>query len=100
MPKQLAYDIDPAAIGLPSSFTDLGGIITAFLPAFVTLAGMATFAYLLFGGFRYLTAGGDEKAVGEAMKMITNAVIGLIIVFGAWWGIRILETILGIHITQ
>lgn len=96
--KQTAYVIDPANIGLPTKFSDLGGLISTFLPAGVTLAGMAAFVLLLVGGFRYMTAGGDEKAVADAMKIITNAVIGLVIVFGAWWATYILQTVLGIHI--
>ncbi len=97
--KQLAYTIDPTQIGLPTKFSDLGGLISTFLPAVVTVAGMAAFVFLLIGGFRYLTAGGDEKAVADAAKIITNAVIGLVIIFVAWWVIRILETILGLNIT-
>lgn len=97
--KQLAYTIDPTQIGLPTAFSELGGLISVLLPAIVWLAGFATFLYLLMGGFKYLTAGGDEKAVAEATKMMTSAVIGLVIVFGAWWGIRIIETVLGLCIT-
>ena len=96
--EQLAYTIDPGNIGLPTKFADLGGLISTFLPAVVTLAGMAAFVLLLVGGFRYMTAGGDEKAVADAAKIITNAVIGLVIVFAAWWGTYILQTVLGIHI--
>lgn len=98
--KQIAYTIDPLSINLPVKFSDLGGLISTFLPAVVTLAGMAAFVLMLVGGFRYMTAGGDEKAVADAAKIITNAVIGLVIVFAAWWTIVIIETIFGIHITQ
>ncbi|MEK7611071.1 MAG: pilin [Patescibacteria group bacterium] len=97
--KQLAYTINPLDIGLPTKFENLGGLISTLLPAAVTLAGMAAFIFLIIGGFRYMTAGGDEKAVADAMKIITNAVIGLVIVFGAWFAIRIIETVLGLHIT-
>jgi uncharacterized membrane protein YqiK len=96
----LAYQIYPAALGLPSTVSTLGDVLGLLLPAVVALAGLACFLLILFGGFRYLTSGGDEKAVADAMKMITNAVIGLAIVFGSWWAIRIIETILGLNITQ
>lgn len=99
MNKLLSYQINPGQINLPTQFSDVGGLISALLPAAVTLAGIATFLLLLAGGFRYLTAGGDEKAVADAMKIITNAVMGLIIVFGAYWAIRIIETVLGLTIT-
>lgn len=98
--KQLAYTINPANIGLPTKFENIGGLISTLLPAAVTLAGMAAFVFLLIGGFRYMTAGGDDKAVADAMKIITNAVIGLVIVFGAWFAINIVETVLGLNITK
>lgn len=98
--KQFAYVIDPNSINLPTKFSDLGGLISTFLPAVVTVAGMAAFVLLLVGGFRYMTAGGDDKAVADAAKIITNAVIGLVIVFAAWFAINIIETVLGLNITK
>lgn len=98
--KQLAVIIDPAAIGLPTQFSNLGGVISAFLPAIVALAGLAAFMLFIFGGLRYLTAGGDSKATAEAVKIITNAVIGLAIVFGSYWAIQIVETVFGLNITR
>ncbi len=98
--NQLAYQITPASVNLPTQFSDLGGLISTLLQAAITIAGLATFAFLLAGGFRYLTAGGDEKATAEASKIITNAVIGLVIVFFVWWDVLILQTILGIHVIK
>ncbi len=94
----LAYTIDPTALHL-SGFSDLGGLVSAFLPVIISISGLALFAYLLMGGLKYITSGGDEKAVAEARKIITNAVVGMLIVFVAFWIIRILETVLGLEIT-
>lgn len=98
--KLLAVVLSPTSIGLPANVTSLGGLLSLLIPAVISLAGIATFILILFGGFRYLTAGGDEKAIGEAVKIITNAVIGLTIVFGSWWAIRIIETIFGINVVK
>lgn len=95
----LAYDISPGSVGLPTAFENLGDVISALLPAVVSLAGLACFAYLIYGGLRWLTSGGDPKAAGDAQKVITNAVIGLTIVFCSWWLIRIIEVVLGLEIT-
>lgn len=93
-----AYDIDPGTVGL-GSFPDLNTLVNALLPAILSIAGLLLFAFLIFGGIRYLTSGGDEKAVGAAKKIITNALLGMLIVFVAFWLIRIMETILGLRIT-
>ncbi len=95
----LAFTINPGSLGLPATVNTLGDVVSTLVPAIVSLAGLAAFILILLGGFKYLTAGGDAKATGDAMKMITNAVIGLVIVFGAWWAMRIIETVLGLNIT-
>lgn len=41
-------------------------------------------ALVLFSGFKYLTSGGNEQKVTEALGYIKNAVIGLLIVLSAW----------------
>ncbi len=38
---------------------------------------------LVFSGYMYMTAGGDEGKVQKAQKSLTNAIIGLVICFVA-----------------
>lgn len=72
--------------------------LSNLLKAALLTAGLAAFAFLIFGGFRYLTAGGDEKATGDAQKVITNAVVGLAIIVAAWLIVRIIESVFGVSI--
>ncbi|MFH1425910.1 MAG: pilin [Candidatus Kerfeldbacteria bacterium] len=39
---------------------------------------------VLIGGFRWMTAGGNEEKVDSAKKLLIAAVIGLVIVMAAW----------------
>jgi len=39
---------------------------------------------VLIAGFKYMTAAGNEEQVKTALKQITQAVIGLVIVLSAW----------------
>lgn len=94
-----ALDITPGNLDLPSSFSDLGSVVAAALPLVVSGTGLLMFAYLIYGGLKYITAAGDSKQVGEAMKTITNAILGLVIVFGSFWVVRIIETVFGLKIT-
>lgn len=66
--------------------------------AVMTGAGLLLFVYLILGGIKYMTAGGDEKAVASAKRILTNAMIGLIIIAGAYFIATILEKVLGISI--
>jgi len=94
-----ALNIDPADLSLPTTFGDLGSVVAAALPLIVSATGLLMFAYLIFGGLKYITASGDSKQIQEAVKTITNAIIGLTIVFGSFWVVRIIETVFGLKIT-
>lgn len=46
--------------------------------------GILAIIIILWGGFRWMTSGGNEEKVGEAKKVITAGVIGLVIIFTAF----------------
>ena len=46
--------------------------------------GIIAVMIILFGGFKWMTAGGNEDGVGEAKKMITAGVIGLVIILASF----------------
>ena len=90
-----AYTIDS-----PTEFDNIGAVFGTLLPNIFIGAGLLTLLYLILGGFKYLTSGGDEKAVTGAKAMLTNAIIGLIIIFSSWWIMHIIEIIFGISIVS
>ena len=46
--------------------------------------GLIAVAVILYGGFRWMTAGGNEDAVKKAKHTLTAGIIGLVIVLAAW----------------
>ena len=52
----------------------------------VLLGFLATIAIVivLLGGFKWMTAGGNEDKVGEAKKLLGAGVIGLVIILAAY----------------
>lgn len=81
-----------------SSNTTLGAIINEFIKYLFPFTGLLLFVYLLMGGFFYLTSGGDPKAMEQAKSKITNAIVGFVIVFAAYWIVQIFEFMFGIDI--
>lgn len=79
------------ALGLGSFLSRVNKLVAA-------VCGIVLFFYLLYGGFRYISAGGDEKAVQEAGRIITNAIVGMLIVAAAYIITLVIEEILGIDI--
>ena len=73
-------------------------VIRAIIQFILVVAFVLAFIMLLIGGIRWITAGGDEKAVGSARNMITAALIGLVIVLVAYALIRLVETFFGVSI--
>lgn len=79
------------------NLTKLGDIISALIPYLFTISGLLLLLYLLYGGYHLMLSKGDPKAVQEAQGKITNALIGFMIIFVAYWIVQIFGTILGIE---
>lgn len=48
------------------------------------IIGSLTLIMFVYGGVMFLISGGSADKVGQAKKIITAAVVGLLIVFGSW----------------
>ena len=82
-----------------ATIADLGVIFTNIVQDLVGLAGIALFVMLLVGGFRYITAGGDPKAVDAAQKTITYAIIGLVLIVASYLILVLIKLITGVDVT-
>ncbi|MBU0625044.1 hypothetical protein KKF05_01735 [Patescibacteria group bacterium] len=59
-------------------------IIGSIINAALGLLGVILVVLLIYGGFLWMTAGGNTENVDKAKKLITNAIIGIIIVLAAY----------------
>lgn len=50
----------------------------------MTFLGIIAVVVILLGGFKWMTAAGNEDKVGEAKKLIIAGIIGLIIILAAY----------------
>ncbi len=103
--NQLAQNLDIPGVGVVNNpvtspqVQTPGGFISTLIPYAYTVAGILVFIYLLIGGFRFLTSGGDPKAVAEAREHIYAALIGFAIVFGSYFLLQLAEVIFGFKVT-
>jgi len=87
--------------GVGSSIgTGLRDLINNVTFAVGVIVGLIFFAMLVMGGIGYMMSAGDEKALTKAKQQITAGLIGLVIVFMAWWVVKIISVIFGINILQ
>lgn len=73
-------------------------VVRGIIQFILVVAFVAAFVFLLIGGVRWITAGGDEKAVSGARNMITAALVGLVIVLVAYAIIRLVEIFFNLNI--
>ncbi|MBI2637139.1 MAG: hypothetical protein HYW81_03020 [Parcubacteria group bacterium] len=64
--------------------TDLKQDIAQVINVLLGFLGILAVIIILYAGFKWMTASGNEEQVGEARKMLLQAVIGLVIVMMAW----------------
>jgi uncharacterized membrane protein len=60
--------------------TDLSAIASKIVSIFSIIVGIVAVIMIIFGGFRYITSGGDSSKVGNAKNSLIYALVGLIIV--------------------
>ena len=65
-------------IALPTG--DVRVVISRIINVAMGFLGIVAVLIILWGGFTWMTAGGDEAKVEDAKKIITAGIIGLIIV--------------------
>lgn len=50
----------------------------------LSMLGMIAVVIVLIGGFKWMTAGGNEEKVVEARKLIFAGIVGMAIILSAW----------------
>jgi hypothetical protein len=81
------------------SLTGISDLVSLFLKISFVLAGLILLFYFILGGIGMIgSAGkGDPKAAEQAKQTITSAVIGFVVVFTAYWIVKLLGTLFGIE---
>lgn len=100
-----AYAVDtvkltPDAEGNFSGLTTITveKLITGAVSLVLIVVALVFFFILIFGGVRWIMSSGDEKAVAAARSQITNALIGLAIVFAAYAIMNLMSTLFGVKL--
>lgn len=58
-------------------------ILGSYTNGIITILGLVFLVLVIFGGFKWMTAGGNEEQVTKAKGFIKNAAIGLTIILTA-----------------
>jgi hypothetical protein len=63
-----------------TSNNDISSIASKVVNIFSIIVGAVSVIMIIFGGFRYITSGGDSGRVGNAKNTLIYAIVGLVIV--------------------
>ena len=85
---------DAGSTGVPNqaSATD---IIMRVIEILLSIAGLLAVIFLIVGGFRYITAGGNEESAESGKKTIINAIIGIVVILLAFVIVRVVSNLFG-----
>jgi hypothetical protein len=94
MTDELFGKITPPIEGLGGEPVSVLGVAAAAgLRIFFVAAGIIALVYLLRGSINWITSGGDKEKIEKARHTLTNAIIGLVIIFVILSGIWTLEQV-------
>lgn len=64
--------------------SNLGDVISKVIQVVLSMLGVVFLVLLIYGGFLWMTARGNEQQVEKAKEVMYSSIIGLIIVLGAY----------------
>jgi hypothetical protein len=64
--------------------TDIRQTVASIINVALGLLGIIVVVIIIYGGFLWMTAGGEQEQVEKAGKFIKNGVIGLVIILCAY----------------
>lgn len=70
--------------GWTSGSTSMTGLITGFINWVLGLLSLIALVICLYGGFKMVTAAGDDAKYKEGFKILKQAAIGLIVIGLSW----------------
>ncbi len=83
---QSEYGMGPIgmAFGQDQNVEDVRFQIARIINIVLSFLGIIAVVLIIFAGFQWMTAGGNEEQIKKAKGLLKNAVIGLVIILMAW----------------
>lgn len=87
-------DVGSAIPGIYQTTAGFGPFVSNVLRLIFVLAGVWAFINVIMGGFQFMSAGGDSKAISAAWSKIWQSLLGLVIVVASFAIISIASLII------
>jgi len=80
--------------------SDIFEVVNRIIALLLGVAGIVALVFLIFAGYKYITASGDTEKMGQAKTQILGVIIGLIIIISAWAIVKFIDNVLQGKITE
>lgn len=80
-------EVDPypdAALNIELGNSSPEDLAVSIINWILGILALVAVVMILVGGFKWMTAGGNEEKVESAKKLLIAAIIGLVIILAAW----------------
>ncbi|MFA6511766.1 MAG: pilin [Patescibacteria group bacterium] len=84
MASASAFSIEDIGTTIGLGTADLKDTVVNIIQWVLGILALVAVVMIIIGGFQWMTAAGSEERIEKAKKIISSAVIGLIIVLLAW----------------
>lgn len=78
--------------------TDIGSLVSIIVQTAIGIAGIILLFLLIAGGIGIMAGGDNPEQAAKGKQAVTSALIGFIVVFAAYWVVKLIEIITGITI--
>ena len=78
------------------SFIDI--LVSNLVTLFFIAAAIVALFFLVTGGIKWVTSGGDREGTAKARETVTAAIIGLVIIFSVYAILRLISLFFGIDL--
>jgi len=95
-----AIDLSADAVGYKGLAFNITDLIKMGITILIAVVSLTFFFMLVMGGLKWISSGGDEKKLAGARNQVTNALIGLVIVFSTWALASLIKSIFGVDILK
>lgn len=85
--------------GLGGTFTSIGSLAAFAARMIAIAAGFIAFASIIYAAYLYLTSSGDPAKLKKANAAVLYGILGLILIFAAYWIVQAAAAFLGISMT-
>lgn len=83
----------------PAGLTQLEELFKRLINISVSLAFVALVVVLVWAGIKYLTSGGEPKAIQSASQTVTWALLGLLFMIISWLVLQLIQAFTGVQVT-